>query len=117
MHLVDALQAELEPVQASGAVGVRIQWLLDEKAGTPTFAMRRFIVEEDGQTPFHSHDWEHEVYVLEGTGVLVIEDEKHPLQPGLAVFIPGGEQHQFRASAEGPLEFLCLVPCGPATTS
>ena len=59
MHLVDALQADTSKVQAAGAVGVEIQWLLDDKVGTPNFAMRRFLVEPEGQTPYHTHDWEH----------------------------------------------------------
>ncbi|MFH1179934.1 MAG: cupin, partial [Candidatus Bathyarchaeota archaeon] len=48
---------------------VKIRWLINEKNGALNFAMRRFEVEPGGYTPYHTHDWEHEVYVLEGEGV------------------------------------------------
>ena len=115
MHIVDALQAGMTPVEAPEAAGVEIQWLLDEQAGAPHFAMRRFVIAPGGHTPFHVHDWEHEVYILDGAGLLVTEEKEHPLQADLAVLVPAGEKHQFRAAPGEELEFLCLVPNGPAT--
>ncbi len=50
--------------------------------------------EPDRQQP-HEDD---EVYVvLEGSGVLEIEGEQHPLGPGEAIFVPAGADHRFTA--------------------
>jgi mannose-6-phosphate isomerase-like protein (cupin superfamily) len=50
--------------------------------------------EPDRQQP-HADD---EVYVvLEGSGVLNIEGEAHPVQEGQAIFVPAGAVHQFTA--------------------
>jgi quercetin dioxygenase-like cupin family protein len=97
-------------VTEAGAKGVTIKWLINEKDGAPTFLMRHFTVEANGFTPYHSHDWEHEVYVLEGSGKVRYEDREEEIRPGDAVFIPPNEKHQFQASPEKPLKFLCMVP-------
>jgi mannose-6-phosphate isomerase-like protein (cupin superfamily) len=48
--------------------------------------------EPDRQSP-HADD---EVYVvLEGRGVLTVEDEQIPVEEGKAVFVPAGAEHRF----------------------
>ena len=48
--------------------------------------------EPDQQSP-HEDD---EVYVvLEGSGVLTVEDEQIPVSEGKAVFVPAGAEHRF----------------------
>ena len=48
--------------------------------------------EPDHQSP-HEDD---EVYVvLEGRGVLTVEDERIPVEKGKAVFVPAGAEHRF----------------------
>jgi quercetin dioxygenase-like cupin family protein len=115
MLLIDALQEEAAHVETPEAEGVCLAWLIDERRGAPHFAMRRFRIEPEGFTPLHRHEWEHEVYVLSGAGVLVTEEGDHPLEPDSAVLVGPGEKHQFRCTGTEPLEFLCLVPNGPAT--
>jgi len=115
MYIIDAQQFETQEVQSEGVENVKIQWLIDESCGAPNFAMRRFIVGPHGHTPRHAHDWEHEVYVVRGHGILVTEDGETQIGPDQAVFVPGGETHQFISSEDEVLEMLCLVPNGPAT--
>ena len=97
-------------VQEEGAVGVKIKWLLDKSVGAPTFAMRHFSVQPGGHTPLHNHDWEHEVYVLEGEGFVMHEDKEYPIRPGDAIFVPPNQIHQFRSTEFSHLRFLCMVP-------
>jgi len=59
------------PVDMEGAVGCQVRWLLGEEDGAPNFAMRQFEVEANGHTPKHHHPYEHEVFVLEGSGVVL----------------------------------------------
>ena len=115
MYCIAAKDAEISPVETEGAKDVSIQWLIDESRGGPNFAMRRFVVEPGGCTPTHQHAWEHEVYILRGIGEVVLADETVNVAADTAVLIEPDELHQFRNTGVEPLEFLCLVPNGPAT--
>jgi quercetin dioxygenase-like cupin family protein len=99
-----------KPVEMEGSSGCRVRWLVDEHDGAPTFAMRQFEVAPGGHTPRHFHDYEHEVFVLEGSGVVVEGDKEHRLQAGDVVFVKPNEVHQFRNPGPAPLKFLCLIP-------
>ncbi|MBW3599138.1 MAG: cupin domain-containing protein [Planctomycetes bacterium] len=101
---------EEKPVEMEGARGCMVRWLVSESDGAPNFAMRRFEVAPGGFTPRHSHPYEHEVYVLEGEGVVYENDQPHPLRPGAVVLVKPDEVHQFQNTGDAPLKFLCLVP-------
>lgn len=111
VHVSDVPPGEVCEV---GAKGVQVQWLLGPAEGTPTFALRRFTLAPEGQTPLHAHPWEHEVYVLQGGGAVVTEEGETPIAPGCAVLVLPDERHCFKSGREG-LQFLCLVPVGEAT--
>jgi quercetin dioxygenase-like cupin family protein len=98
------------PVHMEGASGCQVRWLLGPQQGTPNFAMRQFEVAPGGFTPRHSHPYEHEVFVLEGEGIVIEGEKEHKLRPGDVVFVVPDEIHQFRNTGSAPLKFLCLVP-------
>jgi quercetin dioxygenase-like cupin family protein len=99
-----------EPVQVDGACGTTIRWLISKDDGAPSFAMRLFELAPEGTTPLHTHAWEHEVFILEGTGEVWHEGAYVPVGPGTAIFVPAEEKHCFRNTGRDPLTFLCLVP-------
>jgi quercetin dioxygenase-like cupin family protein len=96
--------------EEANAAGVRVRWLIKREDGAPNFAMRLFEVAPNGRSPNHSHDWEHEVYVLEGACQVTCGDEKRNVRAGHAVFIPPNTPHQFINAGNTTLKFLCLVP-------
>jgi quercetin dioxygenase-like cupin family protein len=99
-----------KPVDMEGAHGCTVRWLLGQSDGAPTFAMREFEVAPGGYTPRHSHDYEHEVFVLSGDGVVFEGDQQHKLAAGDVVFVQPNEIHQFRNTGAQPMRFLCLIP-------
>ena len=101
-----------EPVEMKGAIGCTVSWLIGTPDGAPNFAMRQFEVAPGGHTPLHQHPYEHEVFVLEGSGVVQEGSTPHPLKAGDVVYVAPDEVHQFRNSGTAPLKFLCLVPHG-----
>ena len=105
-----ASEVRQDDVEMEGTEKVRIRWLVAEVDGAPNFAMREFCVAPGGHTPYHAHDWEHEVYVIDGKGVVAGEEGETPLEPGTVVFIPGGEKHNFKNTGVKTLRFLCLIP-------
>ena len=72
--------------------------------------MRQFEVAAGGHTPKHSHPYEHEVFVLEGNGVVLEDNVEHPLETGDVIFVKPNEIHQFRNTGDRPMKFLCMVP-------
>jgi quercetin dioxygenase-like cupin family protein len=93
-----------------GASKLKVRWLITEETGAPNFAMRLFEMEPGGHSPFHNHSWEHEVFILEGEGIVVGGSEEKKIKAGDAVFVPPKEQHQFKNNGKKKLKFLCLVP-------
>lgn len=99
-----------EVVDMEGAKDARVRWLISEKDGAPTFAMRLFELAPGGHTPHHTHCSEHEVFVVEGTGTAVGADGERPFRAGDVIYIPPDEKHQFRNTSHAVCKFLCLIP-------
>lgn len=110
MKLTHYEQVDKQPVNMEGSKGCSVRWLVGERDGAPSFAMRQFEVSAGGHTPRHFHDYEHEVFVLEGAGEVSAGDESFPLRAGDVLLVKPNEVHQFRNTGEQPLKFLCLIP-------
>ena len=110
MHVRHSENVEQQTVLMKGARGCTVRWLISECDGAPNFAMRQFELAPGGHTPHHSHPYEHEVFVLQGEGVVLEGETERPLAAGDVVFVCPHEVHQFRNPTAKPLKFLCLVP-------
>jgi quercetin dioxygenase-like cupin family protein len=99
-------------VAAQNADGdkARIRWLINEANGAENFSMRLIEIAPGGSSAHHSHEWEHEVFVLEGKGYIKGEKGKEILGKGTVVLIPKNEVHQFKNDGAKPLKFLCVIP-------
>jgi quercetin dioxygenase-like cupin family protein len=87
-----------------------LRWLISEKDGAPNFDMRMVEVEPGGQSHHHRHPWEHQVFVLKGTGIVFQKGFERRIQPGAVVFVPPGEEHCFRNTGSETMEFICIIP-------
>ena len=94
----------------AGTSKVKVRWLINEEMGATNFFMRLFEIKSGGYTPLHIHDWEHEVFILEGEGVIICEDEEKLFRVGDVVFISPNEKHQFRNIGKNLVRLLCLIP-------
>jgi quercetin dioxygenase-like cupin family protein len=101
------------PAQVYGdeAPGVTIRWVIDEKAdGAPNYALRVIEVAPGGHTPRHTHPYEHENFVVDGRGRVLIEDSWHEVGPGSVIFVPAGVLHTYENIGDAPFRFLCGIP-------
>lgn len=105
-----ATEVKLETMQETGAEGVKVRWLIKKEDGAPNFAMRLFELQPNGHSPLHAHDWEHEVYILEGQCKVTCEGQSRTANAGYVVYIPPNAKHQFANAGKSTLKFLCLVP-------
>ncbi len=98
------------PVNMDGVRGAEMAIMVGRADGAPNFALRHFHVEPGGHTPRHSHDYEHEVFVVEGGGEVLLDGAYRPIRAGDVLYVPANEQHQFKADPSTGLRFLCVVP-------
>ena len=110
MKVTSAENVEQQPVEMPGASGCQVRWLIGREDQAPNFAMREFQVDPGGHTPRHHHPYEHEVYVVAGTGTVVEGDTEHSISAGDVILVRPDEVHQFRNDSDQPLRFLCLIP-------
>ena len=99
---------EVEAKEVEGSSKLKLRWLNTE--GSEHFAVRHIEIETDGYSPYHSHPWEHEIYVLEGNGTALGEEKGKSISAGDLVSIPAGETHQIKNTGKTPLKALCMIP-------
>ena len=110
MKHVHHTEVKLEESAEQGVKDVKLRWLISKKDGAENFAMRLFEIKPGGYTPLHQHDWEHEVFILEGNGAIKNKTNEEVFMEGDVIFVPSMEWHQFVNSGEKKLKFLCLIP-------
>jgi quercetin dioxygenase-like cupin family protein len=103
-------EMEATPVAMEGVKDVSMRVMVGRADGAPNFAMRQFTVASGGHTPRHSHNYEHEVYVVAGEGRAECDGAFHDVRAGDVLLVEPNLTHQFVNTGEGPFEFLCLVP-------
>jgi quercetin dioxygenase-like cupin family protein len=93
------------------APGVTMRVVVGPADGAPTFVMRVFEIQSGSSTPLHAHPWEHEVFVLEGRGIMRGEKGREtPLIEGDAVLVRPNEPHSFLGIGRGIFRLICVVP-------
>lgn len=71
--------------------------------------LRYFEVAPDGHTTLERHAHVHAVMVIHGRGSCLVGDRIYTLAAQDLVEVPPMTWHQFRAPADSPLGFLCMV--------
>jgi quercetin dioxygenase-like cupin family protein len=95
-----------------GAKDVWKQIPISKSDGTPALSFRVFTIMPGGHTPYHTHPFEHLNYVIEGEGVVVMENgEELPVKKGDFALVLPGEKHQYKnMSPENSMIIICAVP-------
>ena len=75
----------------------------------PAAQLRYFEVAPGGWTTLERHNHVHSVMVIRGKGQCLVGDKAHDIAMHDLVNVPPMTWHQFRAAADEPLGFLCLV--------
>ena len=104
-------KVELSPNIMDGeeVSGIKFYPIITAKDGAPNFAMRLFEIDPNGYTPKHTHDWEHEVFIVSGSGYVFKDGREIPIEKDTFLLVPEGELHQFIAGEDG-MNMVCIVP-------
>ncbi|MCL6003546.1 MAG: cupin domain-containing protein [Thermoplasmatales archaeon] len=98
--------SEVEELDLEG--GGKIRWLITHRDGAENFSMRLITVPMGKSTPSHSHDYEHEIFILEGKGRAELDGKEIPVEKESFLFIPGGVKHTI--VAKDNMKMICVVP-------
>ncbi len=90
--------------------GVVMRIVVGPDEGAPNFAMRVFEIQPQSSTPYHSHNWEHEVFILSGKGIVRSTKAERALREGDAIFIAPDEHHCFTNTGNDLLRLICVIP-------
>ena len=92
--------------------GIGLRWLIAEADGAPNFAMRVVEIQPGITFEPHQHAYEHEIYVLEGHGMLLnaAGEIAATMKPGNALLVPPDEVHGYRNPGDTTLKFICVIP-------
>jgi len=99
--------SKLEDTPAKeGHAGSVMREVITADDGAPNFAMRIIEVKPGASTPSHSHDWEHEVFILSGRAVVKGEQGDKEISKDSVIYIPPNEHHCFENISDEPLCFV-----------
>jgi len=102
---VDLLAYKQDPAAPFRDVTRQTLFKRDDLAGE----LRYFEVAPGGHSTLERHQHVHAVLVLRGSGRCLVGDAVHAVAEHDLITVPARTWHQFRADADAPLGFLCLV--------
>lgn len=110
MKHVHYSDVDLELPNEEGLRDLKVRWLISKKDGAENFAMRLFEIKPGGYSPLHQHNWEHEIFILHGEGVVHSKTNEENFKEGDVFFIKPFEWHHFKNTGKKILKFICLIP-------
>lgn len=90
--------------------GVTIRRVISEVDGANSSVMDIFEIAPGGQSPYHSHPWDHQVYVISGRGWCRGESETHEFGAGDVIYVKPGELHSFGNAGQDAVKLVCVIP-------
>lgn len=98
-------------INRDGYAHVSGKVLVSPENGWKDYVMREFSIEENGYTGNHNHDFPHIIFVINGEGTIIINDEETSVKKGSYAYVPANSQHQLKNTCSSEtFSFLCIVP-------
>ena len=89
--------------------GVTVQRFISRQDNSNNMELRYFELEPGACSNYEQHNYEHAVLVLRGRGTVRLDRNTYPIGFGDVIFVSSDEVHQFRASEDECLGFMCAV--------
>jgi len=95
------------PANHSGTTNRRL--IGPETVGAKNVEVVLGIIEKNEGAAPHAHpDMEQVCYMLEGTAIAEVGDERCELEPGDSCYFPAGAMHKFTATSDTPAKVLVI---------
>ena len=93
-----------------GASRVVMKQLAGKEDGAEKTALHEIKCLKGGHTSVHRHNWQHQMFVTAGRGVLMSAGKETPLRTGDVLVIARGEEHGLAQRGTRPLVILTVTP-------
>lgn len=93
-----------------GSTRVTMKQLVGKEDGAEKTALHEIKILKGGRTNVHSHNWQHQMFVTSGGGLLLTAGKPVPMHEGDVFLIPRGEAHGFEQRGRAPLVILTVTP-------
>ena len=80
--------------------------LIGEKDGATNFEMKLFTIGPNGYSEHHTHDWDHEIFILNGEGILKSKNKDYNISQGDCIYIKPKEEHQIQNPYDKDLKYI-----------
>jgi len=90
--------------------GITIRRVISDMDGADGSVMDMFEIAPGGQSPYHSHPWDHQVFVISGHGWCRDENGQHEFRDGDVIYVKPGELHSFGNAGHDPVRLVCVIP-------
>ena len=84
--------------------------ILGTNDGTPTVVSLYHDHEPGESSKHHSHDWEHQVYITRGEGIVWVDGNEYPIKEGDFVLVPPNSLHHFKNTSNTILSRITFNP-------
>jgi quercetin dioxygenase-like cupin family protein len=111
LYVLNYKEREEKDVPLPGVMKTTMRWLIGRRTGAKTYAMRYFEMQPGGIIPTHTHDEEHEIFILNGEAKVLGECDTDVAKKNDVVFIPAGHPHGYdNADGKEVFSFICVIP-------
>jgi quercetin dioxygenase-like cupin family protein len=100
-----------DDVEELGLPGRTLRWLVSESAVNAAYCSACVIhlAPGDKVTPAHSHpNGEEVIYIIRGSGRVLVEGEVAAVRPGTTVLFPKGAVHMLHNSGAEEMKVICF---------
>lgn len=95
---------------ASRFPGVVGRPLINGDTPSAAVTMSELTLEPGAVLPPHTHNAEEAFYIFEGSGIVTVGNEEHPVEAGTSVLASTGVRHGFRNNTDKPFKMACFFP-------
>jgi quercetin dioxygenase-like cupin family protein len=111
MFVVNFREREETAVEFANSKKTYVRWLVGRNTGAKTYAMRHFEIKPGGIVPLHSHDEEHEIFVLEGEAKVIGGKKGAVAKKDDVIFVPSNLPHGYdNTEGKESFRFICVIP-------
>ena len=109
----DSSEQDVDALLGSLKMGIKNKWLIGKNGslgtGRLSFAMKYNIIEPGKFYPMHPSEHTEATFVVDGTGIIMNDEEEFEIKAGDLILTHCGEMHAIRNSGQTDLKTLSCI--------